>query len=382
MDAVTSDRLSYLVGSIYDCVIEPDRWPRAMEEICSDLDCITSAILLVDLEGSQHRFFKDWNIDPYWLAKRPKYYDEITQLYRNAPPAAMHAIDEPLVLSRDVPKEVWFSTRLYEEWAKPQGHCDSLQSVVLRNAGQIGVFAANRHEWTGDATDREISLLRRLAPHIRRAVTISDLMDMKALETRALAATLDNFAVGVIVVAEDNRILHANDAARAMFAAGCPVCSVNGRLSVRGSEGACELGKAIALAQQNEATIGATGIGVALGHAGEPAIAHVLPLARGELRTRLMLQATAAVFVTQAGLQPPAAIAALAANFKLTPAEARMFERLAAGATFAEAAETLRIAETTARTHLSRILSKTGVSRQADLVALIHRLSPPVKRRS
>ena len=72
----------------------------------------------------------------------------------------------------------------------------------------------------------------------------------------------------------------------------------------------------------------------------------------------------------------------LAANFKLTPAETRMFERFAAGATLAEAAETLAIAETTARTHLSRILSKPGVARQADLVALIHRLSPPVKRRS
>jgi DNA-binding CsgD family transcriptional regulator len=232
------------------------------------------------------------------------------------------------------------------------------------------------------ATDREVSLLRLLAPHIRRAVTISDLMDLKALEAQALAATLDNFAVGVIIVAEEHRILHANDAARAMFAAGSPVCSVNGRLSVRGSNGACELGKAIALAQQNEAAIGAAGIGVALGGpAGGPAVAHVLPLARGDLRTRLMPQATAAIFVTQAGLAPPAAVAALAATFKLTPAETRMFDRLAAGATLAEAAETLAIAETTARTHLSRILSKTGVARQADLVALIHRLSPPVRRR-
>jgi DNA-binding CsgD family transcriptional regulator/PAS domain-containing protein len=341
-----------------------------------------SAMMLVDLEHSRHRFFREWNNDPHWLEKISQYYEDMTPFYRYALLAPEHAIDEPLVLSRDVPQKMWTSTRYYREWVKPQGLCDCLQAIVLRNAAQVGVFAAIRHESKGIATDREISLLRQLAPHIRRAVTISDLMDLKALEAQALAATLDNFAVGVIVVAEDNRILHANDAARAMFTAGCPVCSVNGRLAVRGSDGACELGKAIALAQQNEATIGATGIGVALGHAGEPAIAHVLPLARGELCTRLMPQATAVVFVTQAGLQPPAAVAALAANFKLTPAEARMFEQLAVGATFAEAAETLTIAETTARTHLSRILSKTGVSRQADLVALIHRLSPPVKRPS
>jgi PAS domain-containing protein len=94
---------------------------------------------------------------------------------------------------------------------------------------------ALRHESTGIATDREIALLRQLAPHIRRAVTISDLIDLKALEAQALAAALDNFAVGVIVVAEDDRILHANDAARRMFAAGSPVCSTKGacRLAAR-----------------------------------------------------------------------------------------------------------------------------------------------------
>jgi hypothetical protein len=56
MDVVTSDRLSRLVGAIYDCVIEPDRWPVAMEEICADLNCIMSALYLMDLERSQYRY--------------------------------------------------------------------------------------------------------------------------------------------------------------------------------------------------------------------------------------------------------------------------------------------------------------------------------------
>jgi DNA-binding CsgD family transcriptional regulator len=379
MNTITSDRLSSLVGAIYDCVVEPDRWPEAMGEICSDLGCSTSVMLLADLKHSRHRFFKEWNNDPGWLAKLPQYNDDMTRLYRHTPPASAHTIDEPLVLSRDVPAKVWASTRYYREWVRPQGICDSLQAVVLRNATQIGVFAANRHESRGVVTDSEVSLLRLLAPHIRRAITISDMMDLKALEARALSATLDNFSVGVIIVTEDHCILHANDAARDMFAAGGPVCWVNGRLSVRGSDEACALDKAIALAEQNETAIGAAGIGVALGKNGEPAIAYVLPLARGDLRSQLMLQATAAVLVTHEGLRWPAAIKALAANFKLTPAETRMFEQLATGATLAEAAEALAIAETTARTHLSRILSKAGVARQTDLVALIHRLSPPVK---
>jgi DNA-binding CsgD family transcriptional regulator/PAS domain-containing protein len=382
MNTITSDRLSSLVGAIYGCAIEPDRWPEVMGEICLALGCTTSVMLLADLKDSRHRFFKEWNNDPDWLAKLPQYNDDMTLLYRHAQPSSDHTIDEPLVLSRDVPRKVWASTRYYQEWVRPQGICDSLQAIVLRNATRIGVFAANRHESRGVATDSEVLLLRLLAPHIRRAITINDMMDLKILEAQALSATLDNFSVGVIIVAEDHRILHANDAAREMFAAGSPVCSVNGRLSVHGSDGACELDKAIAFAEQSETTIGAAGTGVALGRNGEPAIAQVLPLASGDLHRQLMPQATATVLVTHEGLRSPAAVKALSANFKLTPAETRMFEQLATGATVAEAAETLAIAKTTARTHLSRILSKTGVTRQTDLVALIHRLSPPVKRRS
>jgi hypothetical protein len=47
--------------------------------------------------------------------------------------------------------------------------CGSLQAIVLRNRSRIGVFAANRHESQGIANKREMSLLRQVAPHIRRA---------------------------------------------------------------------------------------------------------------------------------------------------------------------------------------------------------------------
>jgi len=57
-----------------------------------------------------------------------------------------------------------------------------------------------------------------------------------------------------------------------------------------------------------------------------------------------------------------------------------MVEYLAGGATFADTADSLQISANTAKTHLARIFSKTGVSRQADLIALVNRLVPPVQR--
>src|SRR5260370_9772847 len=38
------ERLSDLIGLIYDCTIEPDRWPETMHEISDDLVCSPSAI--------------------------------------------------------------------------------------------------------------------------------------------------------------------------------------------------------------------------------------------------------------------------------------------------------------------------------------------------
>ena len=58
--------------------------------------------------------------------------------------------------------------------------------------------------------------------------------------------------------------------------------------------------------------------------------------------------------------------------FGLTPVETRVLERLLRGMSLVAAAAALGIPETTAKTHLSRIFAKTGVSRQPELVALVH----------
>jgi DNA-binding CsgD family transcriptional regulator len=198
-----------------------------------------------------------------------------------------------------------------------------------------------------------------LLPHVRRAVTISDLIDMKSLEKEALSATLDTVAAGIVVVAAEGRILHANDAARRMFEAGSPVTSPHGFLATLHPQITNELMKAIAIAQTNEAEIGAAGIGVPLiGKDLAPAVAHVLPLARGELRTRLMPQATAAVFIAPPGTSLPPDLDAVARIFGLTEAETKQLHRLVAGDTLAEAAAALGVSETTARTHRQHIFAR------------------------
>jgi DNA-binding CsgD family transcriptional regulator/PAS domain-containing protein len=370
-------RMSDLIGMIYDCAIEPDRWPRTIAEICATIGCLSGMILLVDLRRSQHRLAYAWGMAANWERRFLDYSDKLTGFYARAFSRDICVDGEPLVLSSVVSGA--YARSVYAQLTDPEGITEAIQTVVLRQAGRLAVFGANRHENSGKLSEDERTIMRLLVPHIRRAVAISDLLDVKRIEVSTLAATLDSFNAGILVVGDRSHILHANRAARDMMSKRQPIAAVNGALSVRDAQAGAEIANAIELARSDEAAIGTNGIGVPL-RSEAAAVAHVLPLARGELRTRLAPQAAAAVFITQPEDAPSLDIGALAANYGLTPAETRMLECVAGGATLGEAAERLDISANTAKTHLAHIFSKTGVTRQADLIALVNRMVPPVHR--
>jgi DNA-binding CsgD family transcriptional regulator len=287
-----------------------------------------------------------------------------------------------MAASREMDFTAIKKTKYSQEIGDPWGVGDSISALVVRNFPRIGMFSATRHKSNGLVTDDDLALTRLFMPHIRRAVTISDLLELKMLEAQALSATLDRLAMGVVVVAGENRILHANETARNMLENGGRIVSRGGRLAARDATADAELARAIDLSQRNEAALGATGIGISLGSTDtQPALAHVLPLARGEVRTRLMPQATAAVFINTPEPRAILDMRAMAKTYGLTPAEARVAERLLAGAAnLANVAASLDVSLTTVKTHLSQVFAKTGVSRQSDLIAMMHRMTPPAAR--
>jgi DNA-binding CsgD family transcriptional regulator len=60
--------------------------------------------------------------------------------------------------------------------------------------------------------------------------------------------------------------------------------------------------------------------------------------------------------------------------YGLTPREADVANKLCEGKTVEQVADDLEMQYETARTHLRRILSKTGTSRQAEMIILLAKL--------
>ena len=217
--------------------------------------------------------------------------------------------------------------------------------------------------------------LRLLAPHFRRAVTISNLFDLKVVEGATFRSVLDAMSCAVVLVDEALGIVHANPAAEAMFARSDVIKSVERKLLVAGGPAQDAVQSAVKLCAADEALLGQRGIGVPVQAEGRASgILHVMPLRRRGLERGLTQRAVAAVFVAPAG-RSGTPVDAIALLYDLTPAEGKIFAGVAQGRTLDDTAQSLGIAKSTARTHLLRIFEKTGCRRQAELVALTARLS-------
>jgi DNA-binding CsgD family transcriptional regulator len=243
----------------------------------------------------------------------------------------------------------------------------------------LGSISFGLYELADEAIAGEIAALRLLAPHFRRAITISDLFDMKAVEASTFAAALDTLNAGTLLVDENLGIVHANSAAERMLSEGTAVQSQRGRVAVGQKAAGDALEAAVRQASRDEVGLGQKGIGIPAAQAGEvPTVIHVLPLRGGDFRPGLAPRAAAALFVTPSSVPPGMPRDALAVLYDLTPAEVRVVELLCAGSDQAEVAATLGIAKSTVKTHLLSVFAKTGCSRQVDLVKLATGLAHPM----
>ncbi|SIT58386.1 conserved hypothetical protein [Mesorhizobium prunaredense] len=368
--------LSALIGSVYDCVLDPSRWEQALADIALALGCEKAILSLNDLGHDRVLIKKSFGWEPYWLGLRETHLPEIHSavsewLLRKA------SLEEPFIASRHIPASYMEVSPYVRECLSPQGIVDIAHFFLISTPTHFSELVLGWQDPHGAMTEGEVELGALLLPHLRRAVTISNVLDIGTIERTRMAETFDALRYGVMLTNGRGAVLHANRSAERMLRNGSPIGILGGTLHAKYRAANNELSKAIFLAAQDESKIGEAGIAIRLTEIGvRPVYAHVLPLARGDIRTQLQPEAVAAVFIdaapaTQAGAD------FTAAAFGLTEAEARVISNLLAGRTLFETAADLGIARTTARTHLSNIFQKTGVSRQAELVRLAMQAVPP-----
>jgi len=195
----------------------------------------------------------------------------------------------------------------------------------------------------------------------------------------ALEATLNALSSAVYLTDRHGRIIHMNRAAERQVSASNAIRVENNHLVPVDRRARLTLAKAIDQATADEADLPTSAFTLALPEQDKPGlIAAILPLAHSD-RQSLCGTSTAAIFVQDPTVMGRSIGEAFAKLHGLTASELRVLLALAPGLSIKKAAAMLGVCETTARTHLQHIYSKTGTSKQSELIHMFMSSTPPVE---
>jgi DNA-binding CsgD family transcriptional regulator len=372
-----TEQLSALIGDIYDAALEPSLWMDVLDKTARFVGGPAATLVSKDATSKTGSVAYSYGIDPRYTQL---YFDKYVKLDPCTTGHFFAEIEEPVATADLIPYNEFLETRFYREWARPQGLVDFVASVLDKSVTNAAFFGVFRHERDGTVDDEMRRRMRLIVPHIRRAVLIAKVIDLKKAEAATFADTLDSLSAGMFLVDANARIVHANAAGHAILTAGDFLRATGGRLVAGDLQTDRILRDIFTAAGNGDAAIGIKGIALPLtARDGERHVAHVLPLTSGaRRRAGTAYAAAAALFVHKAALETPSPPEAIAKAFKLTPTELRILLAIVEVGGVPEVAEALGIAEGTVKTHLHHLFEKTNTTRQADLVKLVAGYSNPL----
>jgi DNA-binding CsgD family transcriptional regulator/PAS domain-containing protein len=370
-------QVSLLIGDIYDAALDPSRWVDVLAKGAQFVGGSAAALFSRDTARQSCNA-------AYYSGLDPHYKRLIVEKYIKLDPLTMgHVfarIGEPVAITDVIRNADLLQSRSYREWGRPQGLVDILNVALDKSATSTALLCVFRHERDGRVDDEMRRRMRLIIPHMRRALLIGRVIDLRTAEAATLADTLDGISAGMLLVDARGRIVHANTSGRAMLAKGTLLRATNGKLTACNTGAEATLHEVFLAAGSGDAAVGIKGIAVPLmTREGERHVAHVLPLTSGaRRRAGTSYAAVAALFVHKAALETPSPPEAIAKTFNLTPSELRVLLGIVQIGSVPETAAALGIGKATVRTHLLRLYAKTGTGHQAELVKLVAGFTNPL----
>lgn len=360
--------LNALIGEIYDSVLHPESWNETLARITGTLCPLSWEAAFILWEGNSPpsaRFVAASGL----AAGVQEIY---TAVYAGNHPWSrklMRYGNGSVVDSNDImTRDEFLETEFFRNFLAPWG-IDRMVAVLLDRRGgeRLGLMLPG-------PGDRDIERLKRglrvLAPHIQRAMRISDRLATLDLAAGAARAAADAAPFGIFSLDDQLGILAANSRAARYEKAGF----------IRTAQDRFAFTHPASQKRLLDLVKSAAPAGLAfqaVGPSDNECPVLVARITRQSAQQMNGVSLGASLIVTlgsSPGETPVVEIDRVAQWFGLTPAEARLAVALAAGDTLQDYAALRAVSVNSARFLLKGIFRKTGVTTQAQLVALLARL--------
>jgi hypothetical protein len=174
--------LSNIIGSIHDCVVEPKNWQPTLGSIAGSLSFANAIVGVTQLKTGAHEFRVHTGFDDKWLAVVDEYTPDSIRLWGGIQRLQSFPLGEPIVGCEVIAPEEMANSRYYRDILEPRRVIDAVLIALAREPQLVGYLAFIRQADVGYVGKAEVETLRLLAPHLRRAVIISNLLDLQGFQ--------------------------------------------------------------------------------------------------------------------------------------------------------------------------------------------------------
>lgn len=349
---------SELIDRIYECAVVPELWPDVLDELAALTDARGGLLfsarkqLCWTASGVIREVFEDY-VNDGWFMRCPRR------------PCLMSQTDPSFFVEHDLwsPEQIEVDP-IYRDFFRPRGLGWSAGTGLQAPTGDTIVISIERTFERGPFEREFVDSLNTLRPHLARSALVSARLGLQ--RAKGAAEALSALRLPALLLSETGAVVEANEWAQGL--------SDHVRYGP---------GERLILNDRNAQEILAAGL-KALGappadgprtfplrdEVGKPLlILHLVPVRR--TAHDIFGQSFALLFATPVASARAPSVDILRTLFDLTPAEARVAQRLAKGDTLDAVAEAHGVSVNTVRNQLRAILEKTGCTRQSELTALL-----------
>ena len=349
-----------LVDRIYEAALVPELWPGILAQMSSSADCEGGILFVANQEHTRWTASPDIHdrflvyLNDGWAARNPR-------LARMS--AKNHAgflRDNDCFTAEELDNDP-----VYTLFWRKCGLGWNTGTLLAAPTGDHLIFTFEKAFDKGPFDLSAVSLLDSIRPHLARAALLSARLGLE--RSRAMTAVLGTLGIPGAVLRKCGSIVAANPLLENLM----PSLVQDRRQRVRLTDAGADALLDVALTRSVGADYrqAVCSIPVAADETRPAMIVHLIPI-RGAANDIFSL-ASSLLIVTPVDRAAVPTASVLQGLFDLTPAEARVARGIVESHTVDELASALGISRETVRTQLKAVLSKTGTSRQTELVGLL-----------
>jgi len=358
-----SDPFMRAISRISEAALTPDQWPTALQSIAEAVGTLGAVYYLLNklTGGVESISVAGFSVDVDEFVNYYAARDLFKPLLEATPTGSW------LRLSKRLSQTILRSDEWYNDFIVKAGIGDIVGTRLFDNASYTVIFGVHEGVYQAPFSAVGGARLQELFEPLSHAARLHAELRNLAWKSAAALRALDQLAAGVIITDGDGRVVEMNRAAEHILRRDDGLTVRQGKLFAQRVFEQNKLARFIAVAANGKiaAAVGRMLVGR---HGGR--VAYILTVAPLGVELAVNERPLAMILVADPDARAPSE-RDLAEFFGLSPAESRRAMALLAGNVLHDIAAASGVRITTARTQLSSILRKVGVTRQAELIRVL-----------